>query len=132
MPVESVVAAPVPVLEGAPGLPNAEPDVGPAPLEGAPKAEPDPLEGEPKVEPVPLEGDPNAEPVSPGEAIPAALPRPELAIPASGCPKNPFTVVFASPTWISRQSSFPVMGSIYRWRKYLTLLLFSNSSIEPG
>jgi len=71
-------------------------------------------------EPYPLvPGDPNADgelepaapaPIPPDEAIPAADPSPG-ASPVSGFPKNPFTVVFASPTWISRQSDLPVIGS---------------------
>jgi hypothetical protein len=49
-------------------------------------------------------------PAGPADAIPAAEPNPGVN-PASGWPKKPFTVVFASPTLISRQSSFPVIGS---------------------
>jgi hypothetical protein len=49
-------------------------------------------------------------PIPPDEANPAAEPNPGVS-PVNGLPKNPFTVVFASPTWISRQSAFPVIGS---------------------
>jgi hypothetical protein len=77
----------------------------------------DPEEDEPYAL---VPGDPNADgelepaapaPIPPDEANPAADPNPG-ASPVSGLPKNPFTVVFASPTWISRQSDLPVIGSI--------------------
>src|SRR5690242_7359320 len=45
----------------------------------------------------PADDDPKVAPVPPGEAIPAALPSPVLAMPPSGLPKKPFTVVLASP-----------------------------------
>jgi hypothetical protein len=76
----------------------------------------DPEEDEPYA---PAPGDPKADceleplapaPIPPDEAIPAAEPNPGVS-PVSGLPKNPFTVVFASPTWISRQSALPVIGS---------------------
>jgi hypothetical protein len=76
----------------------------------------DPDEDDPYA-PAPV--DPNAEgelepvapaPIPPEEAIPAAEPNPGVS-PVNGLPKNPFTVVFASPTWISRQSALPVIGS---------------------
>jgi hypothetical protein len=85
------------------------------PDEEAPNAL-DPDDDEPYA---PEPGDPNADgelepvapaPIPPEEASPAADPNPG-ANPVSGLPKNPFTVVFASPTWISRQSAFPVIGS---------------------
>ncbi len=67
----------------------------------------------------------------PDEGVSGA-PSPPEAIPASGFPKNPFTVVFASPTLISRQSVFPVIGSTYRCRRNRILFTFSNCSIDPG
>lgn len=63
-----------------------------------------PEEEDPNAEP---DDDPNAEPDDPEvlllpipEDIPAADPKPpeDPGSPASGWPKNPFTVVFASPT----------------------------------
>jgi hypothetical protein len=70
-------------------------------------------------------------PIGPEDANPAADPRPG-AIPVSGLPKNPFTVVLASPILISRQSGFPVIGSKYRCRRNRTLFVFSNCSSDPG
>jgi hypothetical protein len=82
--------------------------------------DPKALDPEEEDEPyAPAPGDPNADcelepvapaPIPPDEAIPAAEPNPGVS-PVSGLPKNPLTVVFASPTWISRQSAFPVIGS---------------------
>src|SRR5208283_4263488 len=43
-----------------------------------------------------------AAPPMPFDCIPDAAPRPALAIPASGSPKKPFTVVWFCPTGISR------------------------------
>jgi hypothetical protein len=105
----------------APGLPPG------AAVEAPPAGLPNPGPGN---------GDPNPPgvgelPPIPGDAIPAAVPSPG-ARPASGCPKNPFTVVFASPTWISRQSSFPVIGSTYLCRRNRILFDFSSCSIDPG
>jgi hypothetical protein len=63
----------------------------------------DPAEEEPYA---PAPDDPNADgelapvapaPIPPDEAIPAADPNPGVS-PVSGLPKNPFTVVLASPT----------------------------------
>jgi hypothetical protein len=82
-------------------LPPGEDDPNPPP------AEPPNALGD--APPYPL--DPAAPaPAGPAEAFPAADPSPGVS-PASGWPKNPFTVVFASPTLISRQSSLPVIGS---------------------
>ena len=95
--------------------------------------------GVPAEDPVPpYPGVPNAEgeapadpaapaPAGPAEAIPAAVPNPGVN-PASGCPKNPFTVVLASPTLISRQSGFPVIGSAYRCRRNRILFVFSRGT----
>lgn len=137
---------PVPGLE----LPKLDPEAPPKddPEDPSPELpdpeldpEPDPKldpELDPKLDPV-LDPklDPELAPEAPGvppipELIPDALPSPELAIPASGWPKNPFTVVFASPTWISRQSAFPVSGSTYFRRRYRWLFVFSSCSIDPG
>ena len=52
--------------------------------------------------------------------------------PDSGCPKKLFTVVFASPTWISRQSSLPVNGLRYFCRRKRMLFVFSSWSIDDG
>jgi hypothetical protein len=107
-----------------PDDPNAEPELeeSPPPLvPGEPNAEPEFEDSPPPPgEYPPLPGDPNADvdcgevvapaPPAPGETIPAAEPNPVVR-PAKGCPKNPFTVVFASPTWMRRQSALPVMGS---------------------
>jgi hypothetical protein len=71
-------------------------------------------------------------PTPPGEAIFEADPRPAVGSPASGCPKNPFTVVFASPTLISRQSDLPVIGSMYFCRRKRILFDFSSCSIDAG
>jgi protein TonB len=106
----------VPELPDCPPNPlDVEPEVVPGALDDSPVV-PDPLvpvEDDPNDEPEPLdEPNPESEPLDepnpefpdvpeedmPGEAIPAALPSPELSIPPSGLPKNPFTVVFASPT----------------------------------
>ena len=109
-PVDGEVAPLVPGEEEpkllVPGDPNAEPE-----FEDYPP---------PPAEYPPVPGDPNADvdcgevvapaPPAPGETIPAAEPNPVVR-PAKGCPKNPFTVVFASPTWMRRQSALPVMGS---------------------
>src|SRR5260370_1436136 len=74
---------------------------------------------------------PPTRPPSTPKADPAAEPNPDVN-PATGLPKNPFTVVFASPTLISRQSAFPVIGSTYCCRRNRILFVFSSCSIEPG
>jgi hypothetical protein len=105
-----------PSVFGAPELELLEPRVGvplvdePPPSVGVPDDPEDPNALDPDDEdPNPL--DPNEELPKllvppgelpgvvpcPGEVIPAADPNPG-ATPLSGCPKNPFTVVFASPT----------------------------------
>jgi hypothetical protein len=69
------------------------------------------------------------------ETIDEAAPRPPAPLPgrpASGWPKKPFTVVFASPTWISRQSALPVNGSTHFCRKNRILFDFSSWSMFPG
>src|SRR5207248_5416553 len=117
----------------------------PPPTVGIPVLPPNPRprnpdEGDP-IPPPPGDKPPNAlgEPVCPAapappgiaEAFPAADPSPGVN-PASGWPKNPFTVVLASPTLISRQSAFPVIGSTYCCRRKRILFVFSNCSIDPG
>jgi hypothetical protein len=69
------------------------------------------------------------------DAIEAAEPSPPAVAPgspASGWPKKPLTVVFASPTWISRQSDLPVIGSAYFCRRNRVLFDFSSCSMLPG
>jgi hypothetical protein len=106
------------------------PELLPNPLDVESEVGPDALVDDPVV-PDPLapnEDDPNPEPVPPdepnpgppdapegdisGDVIPEELPNPEPSIPPSGLPKKPFTVVFASPRRINRQSSLPVIGSM--------------------
>jgi hypothetical protein len=96
-PSVGIVEPPSPELPPSPPVPGEE-----FPYEELPNALLEPDCAEDPAAPAPM---------PPPEAIPAAEPNPG-AIPASGWPKNPFTVVFASPTWISRQSSLPVIGSI--------------------
>src|SRR5271170_5108224 len=59
-------------------------------------------------EPVLLNPDPCC-PVLPGVPVPLA---PLAPATPSGWPKNPSGGTFASPTWMSRQSAFPVKGSV--------------------
>lgn len=87
---------------------------------------PDPLElpnpPEPNVEP-PREDPPGEDPPIVEPPIPeteeeaAPRPPPPPGSPARGWPKNPLTVVLASPRWIRRQSAFPVIGSVYFCRR---------------
>ena len=155
VPVEEVpelsvdpVVPPVPPLEVPAVLPELLPVelVLPNPLDPDEEEEPKPLDPEVE-EPNPLLpeepnelplDEPNAElepaapaPAAPGDAIPDADPNPG-ARPVSGWPKNPFTVVFASPTWIKRQSDLPVKGSTYSCRKYFTGVPLASASIVPG
>ena len=119
VPVVGELVLPMPLVPGdeEPKLldPGDEDPKALEPDEEDPKAL-DPEEDEPYA---PAPGDANADgelppvapaPIPPEEAIPAAEPNPGVS-PVSGLPKNPFTVVFASPTWISRQSTLPVIGS---------------------
>jgi hypothetical protein len=118
-----------------PLVPDEDPNALELPNPLVPDEDPNALE--PPNPLVPVEELPNPElgcpaaPPCPCEANPAADPSPG-ATPLNGCPKNPFTVVFASPIWINRQSAFPVIGSKYCCRRYRTLFVFSNCSIDPG
>ncbi len=95
--------------------------VEPAPDEDDPNEEvnppdPEPDELDPKEEVKPPDPDPDDEPDEPKDEVIEPAPADEppklvLSIPPSGLPKKPFTVVLASPRWITRQSSLPVMGS---------------------
>jgi hypothetical protein len=106
------------------GLALLKEDPNALPLAVDPNADPEPEPAAP--------GEPDAPaPIPPEEAIPAAEPRPG-ASPVSGLPKNPFTVVLASPTLMSRQSAFPVIGSGYRCRRNRTLFVFSSCSRVDG
>ena len=51
------------------------------------------------------------------DAEPRVDPAPLVFNPPSGWPKNPFTVVLFSPTWMMRQSLLPVSGSMYCLRR---------------
>ena len=103
-----------------------------------PREKPEPPEGEEEEEEDPID-----DPVLPAgveapltvvvgcaDTILDAAPNPPVppppGSPASGWPKKPFTVVFASPTWISRQSGLPVIGSSYFLRRKRVLFDFSN------
>ena len=106
----------LPEAPEAPDEPNVDPPDAPfdAPLAADPEL-PDPNEEDPNVDPelpdVP-EVPAAPAPIAPLEADPAALPRPPAPErPVNGFPKKPFTVVFASPTWIIFQSGLPVIGS---------------------
>ena len=92
-----------------PPNPLAPGDEDPKPLPEDEDPNPLLVDEDPKpLEPEPAGTAPAAAPI-PADGV--AEPNPPVANPASGAPKNPFTVVFASPTWISRQSAFPVIGS---------------------
>src|SRR3954447_8566857 len=131
--------APEPTVELPPGpdavgeLP-AEPLVEP-PMALPPGPEEEPIPG-PSEKPPPF-GEFGDEPLEPPtvcvgwpETIDEAAPNPPVppppGSPASGWPKNPLTVVFASPTWISRQFGFPVIGSSYFCRRKRMLFDFSS------
>jgi hypothetical protein len=143
----AVAAEPIPEPLPIPLDPEAVLDepVEPAPDELDPKEEdrpPEPeFEDDPEEDPKeefkpPLDDEPD-NPDDPKDELvePAPLEEPPklvLSIPPSGLPKKPFTVVLASPRWITRQSSLPVIGSIYRLRRKRILLVFSNCSIDVG
>lgn len=84
-----VVAPPTP-----PGAPIPPGDEDPNPLVPGDEDPNPPIPGDAPPTPVPGAAD---DPPIPGEAIDDTEPKPG-ASPTSGCPKNPFTVVLASPT----------------------------------
>lgn len=122
------------VLPGAVDPPKGDPTELEAPGELPPSGDPIellPPSADPGLVDPGLEAPAAPAPIPPEEAIPAADPSPGVN-PVSGFPKNPFTVVFASPTLMIRQSAFPVSGSTYCCRRNRILFVFSNCSIEPG
>ena len=63
-----------------------------------------------------------AAPVAPVVVVPVVVPvfAPVGVIPpaiGAGCPNNPMAGTLCSPLWMMRQSSFPVIGSRYLFRR---------------
>jgi len=99
-------------------LPNVDPDE-----LLLPKVDPD----EPR-EDVELPKGEEAPPVDPFAVAPVGV----IPFCCTDWPKKPVAATVCSPTWISRQSSFPVIGSRYRLRRNRWLLVFISWSMLLG